>query len=99
MWDAANQFSCFSNGGYIIAFGAIYVVVDVVLTLIPAGIIWKMQLPTMQKVGLWGLFFLGTVSSVAAILRMYYSYVAFFSTRGTSDISCELCPDPWPIID
>lgn len=84
-WDMTHEFTCINRSAYIIAFGAINVAADVILTILPTAMIHKIQLPRIQKIALWILFSVGILSSIAAIMRMYYSYVDFVTPKGVAD--------------
>ena len=70
------------------SFGAINLILDLVLTIIPIAMIHKIQLPRLQKTALWFLFAIGVIPSVAAIMRMYSSYITFVSPAGIQDQAC-----------
>ncbi|KAL7272301.1 hypothetical protein RUND412_004893 [Rhizina undulata] len=50
----------------------ISVLSDIIILLMPVSMVWKLDLPVKQKLGLAGLFTLGMLACVAAILRLTY---------------------------
>ena len=93
-WDEIHHPVCINRAAYIMSFGAINLILDLVLTIIPIAMIHKIQLPRLQKIALWFLFAIGVIPSVAAILRMYSSYITFVSPAGIQDQACRSKPSP-----
>jgi len=60
---------------------------DIIITLLPTAMIWHIQLPRAQKAALWLLFSVGLLSTVAAVLRMYWGYRDFLTPAGEDDFT------------
>lgn len=82
---ASSKPTCIDQGAFIISFGIISCVADLILTLIPIGVIHNMQLPAPQKLALWALFCLGLTSTAAAAIRAYWGYFVFYTAEGGAD--------------
>ncbi|EUC46563.1 hypothetical protein COCMIDRAFT_35794 [Bipolaris oryzae ATCC 44560] len=61
---------CTNRGGIYIATAVIGVVTDVILIAIPIPTIWRLQMPTKQKIGLTIVFAIGSITMVTSIIRL-----------------------------
>lgn len=58
-WRFQNELTCRDEGAIIVAVAAISTMQDFIIALLPVFLIWKLQIPKVQKLALCGLFGLG----------------------------------------
>ncbi|PYI14314.1 hypothetical protein BO86DRAFT_389552 [Aspergillus japonicus CBS 114.51] len=70
-WDVTDTTGgCISRPGIYMATAVTNTLSDVVLILIPVPIVMKLTLPTVQKVGIFGMFLVGCLTIVTSIVRL-----------------------------
>ncbi|KAL9003099.1 MAG: hypothetical protein Q9188_004004 [Gyalolechia gomerana] len=69
-WQPLKAGHCFSLRTYLLAEEIPNCIIDIVLVLLPLGVIRKLQLPTIQKINLSFIFALGGFVSFISIVRM-----------------------------
>ncbi|OJJ95770.1 hypothetical protein ASPACDRAFT_81829 [Aspergillus aculeatus ATCC 16872] len=70
-WDVTDTTGgCISRPGIYMATAVTNTLSDVVLILIPVPIVMKLTLPTVQKVGVFGMFLVGCLTIVTSIVRL-----------------------------
>ncbi|KAJ8116664.1 hypothetical protein OPT61_g1959 [Boeremia exigua] len=79
-WRLQNEVTCRNEGAIIVAVAAISTVQDFIIALLPVFLIWKLQIPRIQKLALCGIFGLGLVTCVCGILRTYYATYVYYYT-------------------
>lgn len=68
-WDPTVPAHCGSKHLIAIIPPIPWIVTDVVVLLMPLGMVWKLHLPVLQRIGLVGLFLLGSLCVISNILR------------------------------
>ncbi|KAJ4983180.1 integral membrane protein [Stagonosporopsis vannaccii] len=71
-WDPllAPIAQCVNRGAIYISTAIIGIVTDVILLCLPIPTIWKLQMPLKQKIGLTGMFIIGSITIVTSIIRL-----------------------------
>ncbi|OAK93497.1 hypothetical protein IQ06DRAFT_341216 [Phaeosphaeriaceae sp. SRC1lsM3a] len=71
-WDPAlfGVAVCINRGGIYIAQAVIGIVTDVLLLALPIPTVMKLQMPNKQKIGLVGIFGVGSITIVTSIVRL-----------------------------
>ncbi|KAI1389911.1 uncharacterized protein F4822DRAFT_428252 [Hypoxylon trugodes] len=64
---------CIDSNSSIIATGAINVVSDITILIIPLISVYRLQMPLKTKIGVAGVFAVGIFACIASIVRLYYS--------------------------
>ncbi|KAH7347023.1 hypothetical protein BKA66DRAFT_477831 [Pyrenochaeta sp. MPI-SDFR-AT-0127] len=84
VWRAQHKMHCRNEGALIIACAVVGTIQDFVICLLPMFLVWKLKMPTRQKLALCGIFGLGLITCVCGILRTYYSVVVYHYTYDIS---------------
>ena len=58
-WDRSLEARCINSYAWILAEGAVTILADIVLLVIPMPMVWQLKLPKRQKAALMGVFLLG----------------------------------------
>ncbi|PSN72084.1 hypothetical protein BS50DRAFT_544407 [Corynespora cassiicola Philippines] len=61
---------CVNRGAIYITTAVVGIVTDVILLAIPIPLIWRLQMPLKQKIGLTGMFVIGSITIVTSIIRL-----------------------------
>ncbi|KAF2130674.1 hypothetical protein P153DRAFT_384935 [Dothidotthia symphoricarpi CBS 119687] len=71
-WDPTLQpiAVCINRGAIYIATAVIGIITDVLLIALPIPTIWRLQMPLKQKVGLTGIFGVGSITIVTSVIRL-----------------------------
>ena len=67
--------SCMSKGGVTYSNAALNIATDLVLIVVPAPLLWKLQIPTRQRLILMSLFGMGTFATVVSVVRLHSMYI------------------------
>ncbi|KAF2737387.1 hypothetical protein EJ04DRAFT_561554 [Polyplosphaeria fusca] len=87
-WDQLNivkvaqgyKFKCINEGADVFSAGVISTVQDLVTAMLPTFLYWNLQIPTRQKVALFGIFAIAYGVVGLGALRTYFSWVIFFES-------------------
>ncbi|KAK4442750.1 hypothetical protein QBC34DRAFT_387016 [Podospora aff. communis PSN243] len=76
-WLAITGFQgkCMSKGGVTYSNAAINIATDIILIVVPAPLLWGLQIPKRQRIILMALFGVGTFATVISIVRLHALYV------------------------
>jgi len=86
-WLATHaDYSCVDEAAILISGGAISVVQDLIVALLPAVLFWDLRMAAKQKIALTLLFGLGLFTSSAGAIRLYYLWA---SAYGPGDTMCK----------
>ncbi|KAH6616245.1 hypothetical protein C7974DRAFT_441811 [Boeremia exigua] len=71
-WDPllAPIAQCVNVGAIYISTAVIGIATDIILLGLPIPMIWKLQMPLKQKIGLTGMFIIGSITIVTSIIRL-----------------------------
>ncbi|KAI1169697.1 hypothetical protein F4777DRAFT_572169 [Nemania sp. FL0916] len=69
-WDPSIKGTCYNRVALFYANGALNVAEDLVLYLLPVRILWAINLPHKQRLGLIAVFMVGGVTVIAGIIRI-----------------------------
>ncbi|KAE8358075.1 hypothetical protein BDV27DRAFT_163926 [Aspergillus caelatus] len=85
-WDLnpTYPYTCIDGRAFIFSVSIINIVTDLLCTLIPMTLIWKLQMKTRQKIAVGYLFGLGVLINIAGSLRTYYYCQSIKSPLGDS---------------
>ncbi|MCJ1403525.1 hypothetical protein MMC11_006748 [Xylographa trunciseda] len=72
-WDPSIPGKCFYTQHFEIPSGALNVVSDISILVLPWPLIWRLQLSTKKKLGVTAIFGVGVFACIASIMRMVYS--------------------------
>lgn len=70
-----SEGSCMSKGGVTYSNAALNILTDLVLIVIPAPLLWGLQIPKRQRIILMCLFGVGTFATVISVVRLHALYV------------------------
>ncbi|KAK6332258.1 hypothetical protein TWF696_002979 [Orbilia brochopaga] len=76
---------CLSDEAALISNAAVNIVLDCWLWIMPVPVVWKVRLPIRQRIGLVGVFALGSFVCLAGILRLVYVIRTAYSYDRTWD--------------
>lgn len=76
--------SCLSEGKITLAAGIINCVSDLLVTVLPIPIIWQLQMPIKQRIGVCILLCLGFIVTIAGIVRTYYIWKSLMDSYDTT---------------
>jgi len=76
---------CISLRIYFLASGILNSVSDFIVFLFPAKMLWNLQIPTKQKVGVIAVFSSGSIVCVAGIIRLWFIQIVFTSDNYAYD--------------
>ncbi|XP_014556395.1 hypothetical protein COCVIDRAFT_99992 [Bipolaris victoriae FI3] len=77
---AVGRKDCAEEGPFIVSVTAVSTVQDLVICLLPAILIYKLQMPKRQKLAVCGIFGLGLVTTICGIMRLYYAIYLYYFT-------------------
>lgn len=83
LWASQHAYHCDNSGAYVVVITVINVVLDVIITMLPTALLWKLKLPIRQKAAVWGVFTVGLLAAVAAVMRIDAAVVSFYQTYDT----------------
>ncbi|KAK0638523.1 hypothetical protein B0T16DRAFT_421309 [Cercophora newfieldiana] len=69
------QGKCMSKGGVTYSNAALNITTDLILIVVPAPLLWGLQIPKRQRIILMCLFGVGTFATVVSIVRLHALYV------------------------
>ncbi|KIW03797.1 uncharacterized protein PV09_05098 [Verruconis gallopava] len=70
-WDVTiTEGSCINRGAVYIVTAVTNIVTDLLLLIIPIPIVWKLQMPFIQKIGLVFIFIVGSLTCITSIVRL-----------------------------
>ncbi|KAL4779283.1 hypothetical protein BJX76DRAFT_361956 [Aspergillus varians] len=69
-WNGAVEGSCIDRNGLYIATAVTNTVTDVALILVPIPVVVSLNMPTIQKVGLFFMFVIGCATVITSIIRL-----------------------------
>ncbi|KAL7782516.1 hypothetical protein V8C37DRAFT_397865 [Trichoderma ceciliae] len=78
---------CINISAFFIGNGAASVATDFIILLTPIPMVWNLQMPTMQRLSVLGIFFLGGFVCVAGVVRIYFLLQMFKSADLTWNMS------------
>jgi len=88
-WRADNHFTCVNHGMALMIISVAAVVMDLSLAALPLVLLWNLQIGKRKKLMICSLFALSLFPGVAATLRAYHGYKAWYDGW---DFTCKLCP-------
>ncbi|KAL8671048.1 MAG: hypothetical protein Q9168_004441 [Polycauliona sp. 1 TL-2023] len=112
-WDiSVPRDQCFNLRTWLIATNVPNIVIDFSIICLPLPLIWKLKLSMERKIGLTGVFLLGTFASIISIVRVHtnasleiedptwnYVMVMIWSTvEGNVGVVCACCPVLAPLV-
>ncbi|KZF23478.1 hypothetical protein L228DRAFT_238042 [Xylona heveae TC161] len=63
---------CINTYAFFLANGGLSVVTDFIILTVPLPMVWKLQMPTAQKLAVTGIFLLGGFVCIAGIVRLHF---------------------------
>jgi len=69
-WNIFSKGTCGDRPAAYTAIGAINLITDVVILLLPVPTVWKLKMPVSSKVGICGIFAIGLLICIISIIRM-----------------------------
>jgi len=72
LWGATAPEFCINYPALIISMGVVNTVTDIIMLSLPMPLLWKLQLSTMRKRLLTGLFLMGGFVCIVSIVRLFY---------------------------
>jgi hypothetical protein len=75
---------CIDFKSFIFSTAVINVLTDVVIVFMPVPVIWKLQMPSTKKIGICGIFLLGSIVILASIFRL-----TTLNAVDTWDVACK----------
>ncbi|KAI9789339.1 MAG: hypothetical protein M1816_006228 [Peltula sp. TS41687] len=70
-WDQLVAGVCIDRGKLYNATASLNIIADFALLILPMPVVWHLQMSRRQKLALTGVFALGSVASIASIVRLY----------------------------
>ena len=94
-WLIGMPGRCLNKTGLTFANAAVNIVTDLVLIVVPAPLLWRLQIPRKQKIILMCLFGVGTFATVTSVIRLQALYVISVTPeREQSGMSSPFPPSP-----
>ncbi|KAL4747118.1 hypothetical protein BDW72DRAFT_23153 [Aspergillus terricola var. indicus] len=92
-WDLQPQYphTCLNDGAIVFSASTINIFTDVLTTILPMPLIWKLKLPTRQRLAVMGIFSLGIIVDVAGAIRTYYVWKSMIASHDTTW-------EGWPVL-
>jgi len=76
------------------------VIMDVLILIVPLPLVWKLQLPTKQKLAVSGMFLLGLITTASSCAKMIVFYLVAAEMAAVPDLSYFMTPVIyWPLIE
>ncbi|KAF4972287.1 hypothetical protein FSARC_1123 [Fusarium sarcochroum] len=96
-WDVTiTEGTCINRPGLYIATAAVNIISDVILFILPLPMVFKLQMPFKQKIGLMCIFTIGSLTVVTSIVRV----VLLPAMLDSSDVSWAVAyPSVWIIVE
>lgn len=81
-WDLEPQYphTCLNKGAIVFSASTINIFTDVLTTLLPMPLIWKLQMPARQRLAVMAIFGLGIIVDVAGAIRTYYVWESMIAS-------------------
>ena len=100
-WTAGAVKHCVDETALDMAFAVTDTFGDILIVLMPYPVIRKLQIGTREKLGLVGIFLLGTLSTVASIVRLAFIIEASYSDfgNGSNKQASGTPPAVWSLIE
>jgi hypothetical protein len=86
LYVKVNGFKCIDLAQMAIVTNGVFAITDFAMLVLPAYVVWNLQLPKRTKIGVGFLFTLGVLMTVACGAKTYYFHQFYLSY----DASCEL---------
>ncbi|PVH68737.1 hypothetical protein DL98DRAFT_379418, partial [Cadophora sp. DSE1049] len=86
LWDRTAKGSCFDVVNFYLANAGIHILTEFVIYALPMPTLWKLQMPTRQKLGICGLMGIGAVLIVISCYRIATLKGVLHSTNITWDV-------------
>lgn len=85
-WDLEPQYphTCLNDGAIVFSASTINIFTDVLTTILPMPLIWKLKLPARQRLAVMGIFGLGIIVDVAGAIRTYYVWKSMIASYDTT---------------
>ncbi|KAL5003172.1 hypothetical protein BDV10DRAFT_155816 [Aspergillus recurvatus] len=92
-WDLEPRYphTCLNDGAIVFSASTINIFTDVLTTILPMPLIWKLKLPTRQRLAVMGIFSLGIIVDVAGAIRTYYVWKSMITSYDTTW-------EGWPVL-
>ncbi|KAL2825646.1 hypothetical protein BDW59DRAFT_161606 [Aspergillus cavernicola] len=92
-WDLEPQYPyhCLNTGAIVFSASVINIFTDVLTTILPLPLIWKLKMPTRQRVAVISIFALGIVVDVAGSIRTVYVWKSMIASWDTTW-------EAWPVL-
>ncbi|KAL6239592.1 hypothetical protein BDW75DRAFT_236197 [Aspergillus navahoensis] len=92
-WDLNPRYphTCLNDGAIVFSASTINIFTDVLTTILPMPLIWKLKLPTRQRLAVMGIFSLGIIVDVAGAIRTYYVWKGMIA-------SYDATWEGWPVL-
>ncbi|KAL4928668.1 uncharacterized protein BDV17DRAFT_291300 [Aspergillus undulatus] len=92
-WDLEPQYphTCLNDGAIVFSASTINIFTDVLTTILPMPLIWKLKMPTRQRLAVMAIFGLGIVVDVAGAIRTVYVWKSMIASYDTTW-------EGWPIL-
>jgi len=74
------KYKCLDEGARVVSAGTFSVLQDFMVASLPLSTVWGLQMPTRQKIMVSAIFGGGYLTCIFGVLRLIYSYDAFFVT-------------------
>lgn len=99
-WLAMTGFQgrCMSKGGVTFSNAAINIATDLILIVVPAPLLWGLQIPKRQRIILMCLFGVGLFATVVSIVRLHALYIIDISPPATQSGKFPSLPPLPPFI-
>lgn len=85
-WDLEPKYphTCLNDGAIVFSASTINIFTDVLTTILPMPLIWKLKLPARQRLAVIGIFGLGIIVDVAGAIRTYYVWQSMIASYDTT---------------
>lgn len=92
-WDPHPTYSykCFNTSIFIAIVGIINTLTDFLCTILPAFIVFKLQMPLRKRLGISSLFLVGILVNIASVLRIYYLYYENETSDSWNSLPSSVC--------
>ncbi|KAL4807780.1 hypothetical protein BDV18DRAFT_107973 [Aspergillus unguis] len=92
-WDIEPQYPhhCLNDGAIVFSASTINIFTDVITTILPMPLIWKLKMPTRQRIAVMCIFGLGIIVDVAGAVRTYYVWQSLI-------VSYDETWEGWPVL-
>ncbi|OJI99032.1 hypothetical protein ASPVEDRAFT_50588 [Aspergillus versicolor CBS 583.65] len=92
-WDLDPQyeFTCLNDGAIVFSASVINMLTDVLATILPMPLIWKLKLPARQRLAVMSIFGLGIFVDVAGAIRTAYVWKSMV-------VSYDTTWEGWPVL-